>query len=176
MYWMHFDPLVSFIFFLSSHRLRHPQTWAIGWASYCHRPGARQTPKSWCTTTSTPRGSPASSLLPRLPYSEILASVHLKGHWSRWCVHTWAQNIQARPLCAFVCLCSLMQRRYSEPNTYIDTPPSIPHNSEELYDDVASIADPEVRMYWIKMHYLETQKVMGIKLRSDGYWYSIHLR
>ncbi|XP_041818396.1 actin filament-associated protein 1-like 2 [Chelmon rostratus] len=37
----------------------------------------------------------------------------------------------------------LMQRRYSEPNTYIDTPPSIPHDSEELYDDVASIADPE---------------------------------
>ncbi|KAM4524886.1 actin filament-associated protein 1-like 2 isoform 2-T2 [Odontesthes bonariensis] len=37
----------------------------------------------------------------------------------------------------------LMQRRYSEPNTYIDTPPSIPQNSEELYDDVASIADPE---------------------------------
>ncbi|XP_037319909.2 actin filament-associated protein 1-like 2 isoform X2 [Pungitius pungitius] len=36
-----------------------------------------------------------------------------------------------------------MQRRYSEPNAYIDTPPSIPHNSEELYDDVASIADPE---------------------------------
>ncbi|XP_039990782.1 actin filament-associated protein 1-like 2 isoform X3 [Xiphias gladius] len=37
----------------------------------------------------------------------------------------------------------LMQRRYSEPNTYIDTLPSIPHNSDELYDDVASIADPE---------------------------------
>ncbi|XP_069011664.1 actin filament-associated protein 1-like 2 isoform X1 [Embiotoca jacksoni] len=37
----------------------------------------------------------------------------------------------------------LMQRRYSEPNTYIDTPPSISQNSDELYDDVASIADPE---------------------------------
>lgn len=37
-----------------------------------------------------------------------------------------------------------MQRRYSEPNTYIDAPPSIPHNSDDLYDDVASIADPEV--------------------------------
>ncbi|XP_028286897.1 actin filament-associated protein 1-like 2 [Parambassis ranga] len=37
----------------------------------------------------------------------------------------------------------LMQRRYSEPNTYIDTLPSIPHNSDELYDDVASLADPE---------------------------------
>ncbi|XP_044193848.1 actin filament-associated protein 1-like 2 isoform X1 [Thunnus albacares] len=37
----------------------------------------------------------------------------------------------------------LMQRGYSEPNTYIDTPPSIPLNSDELYDDVASIADPE---------------------------------
>lgn len=34
-----------------------------------------------------------------------------------------------------------MQRRYSEPNTYIDTPPSIPLNSDELYDDVAG---PEV--------------------------------
>ncbi|KAG8008702.1 Actin filament-associated protein 1-like 2, partial [Nibea albiflora] len=38
----------------------------------------------------------------------------------------------------------LMQRRYSEPNTYIDTQPSVTHNSDELYDDVASIADPEV--------------------------------
>ncbi|XP_040922772.1 actin filament-associated protein 1-like 2 isoform X2 [Toxotes jaculatrix] len=37
----------------------------------------------------------------------------------------------------------LMQRRYSEPNTYIDTLPAIPHHSEDLYDDVASIADPE---------------------------------
>ncbi|XP_034049362.1 actin filament-associated protein 1-like 2 [Thalassophryne amazonica] len=39
---------------------------------------------------------------------------------------------------------SLMQRRYSEPNTYIDNPPTASHNSDELYDDVASIgADPE---------------------------------
>ncbi|XP_065805678.1 actin filament-associated protein 1-like 2 isoform X3 [Labrus bergylta] len=37
----------------------------------------------------------------------------------------------------------LMQRRYSESNTYIETPPSISHNSDELYDDVASLADPE---------------------------------
>lgn len=38
----------------------------------------------------------------------------------------------------------LMQRRYSEPNTYIDSPPTISQNSDELYDDVASIgADPE---------------------------------
>uniref|UniRef100_A0A3P8THS8 Actin filament-associated protein 1-like 2 n=1 Tax=Amphiprion percula TaxID=161767 RepID=A0A3P8THS8_AMPPE len=37
----------------------------------------------------------------------------------------------------------LMQRRYSEPNTYIDTTPSISHNSDELYDDVASLADPD---------------------------------
>ncbi|XP_072311851.1 actin filament-associated protein 1-like 2 isoform X2 [Eucyclogobius newberryi] len=37
----------------------------------------------------------------------------------------------------------LMQRRYSEPNTYIDTPPSFSQNSDELYDDVASLADPE---------------------------------
>uniref|UniRef100_H3C0F8 Actin filament associated protein 1 like 2 n=1 Tax=Tetraodon nigroviridis TaxID=99883 RepID=H3C0F8_TETNG len=29
----------------------------------------------------------------------------------------------------------LMQRRYSEPNTYIDTLPSNPHTSDELYDD-----------------------------------------
>lgn len=38
-----------------------------------------------------------------------------------------------------------MQRRYSEPNAYIDSLPSISLNSDELYDDVASIADPEVR-------------------------------
>uniref|UniRef100_A0A3Q3B6V6 Actin filament associated protein 1-like 2 n=2 Tax=Kryptolebias marmoratus TaxID=37003 RepID=A0A3Q3B6V6_KRYMA len=37
----------------------------------------------------------------------------------------------------------LMQRRYSEPNTYIDATPSISQESNELYDDVASIADPE---------------------------------
>ncbi|CAK6974628.1 actin filament-associated protein 1-like 2 isoform X2 [Scomber scombrus] len=37
----------------------------------------------------------------------------------------------------------LMQRRYSEPNTYIDTPPSIPLNSDELYDDVADPEDAE---------------------------------
>ncbi|XP_057682458.1 actin filament-associated protein 1-like 2 [Corythoichthys intestinalis] len=37
----------------------------------------------------------------------------------------------------------LMQRRYSEPNTYIDALPSSPHNPDELYDDVASITDPE---------------------------------
>ncbi|CAG5906282.1 unnamed protein product [Menidia menidia] len=37
----------------------------------------------------------------------------------------------------------LMQRRFSEPNTYIDTLPSISQNSDGLYDDVASIADPE---------------------------------
>lgn len=37
----------------------------------------------------------------------------------------------------------LMLRRYSEPNTYIDSPPTIAQNSDELYDDVASIADPE---------------------------------
>uniref|UniRef100_A0A3Q3X0N7 PH domain-containing protein n=1 Tax=Mola mola TaxID=94237 RepID=A0A3Q3X0N7_MOLML len=38
----------------------------------------------------------------------------------------------------------LMQRRYSEPNTYINNSSSIALSSEELYDDVASIADPEV--------------------------------
>lgn len=37
----------------------------------------------------------------------------------------------------------LMLRRYSESNTYIDTLPSVPQSSDELYDDVASIADPE---------------------------------
>ncbi|KAM4715803.1 actin filament-associated protein 1-like 2 isoform 2-T2 [Anableps anableps] len=38
---------------------------------------------------------------------------------------------------------NLMQRRYSESNTYIDTLPSVPQNSDEIYDDVASLADPE---------------------------------
>lgn len=55
-------------------------------------------------------------------------------------------------ICGFkykcLCVCvlrSLMQRRYSEPNTYIDSLPAIPHSLEDLYDDVASIeADPEV--------------------------------
>lgn len=42
------------------------------------------------------------------------------------------------------CLFSLMQRRYSEPNTYIDTEPCVTQNADELYDDVASLADPEV--------------------------------
>ncbi|XP_032357921.1 actin filament-associated protein 1-like 2 [Etheostoma spectabile] len=36
-----------------------------------------------------------------------------------------------------------LMQRFSEPNTYIDTLPSIAHNSDELYDDVASLADPE---------------------------------
>lgn len=44
----------------------------------------------------------------------------------------------------FICGSSLMQRRYSEPNAYIDALPSTPQNPDELYDDVASIADPEV--------------------------------
>lgn len=39
-----------------------------------------------------------------------------------------------------------MLRRYSESNTYIDTLPSGPQSSDDLYDDVASIADPEVGM------------------------------
>ncbi|XP_062330609.1 actin filament-associated protein 1-like 2 isoform X3 [Osmerus eperlanus] len=38
----------------------------------------------------------------------------------------------------------LMQRRFSEPNNYIDSLPSVPHGSDDLYDDVPSIeADPE---------------------------------
>ncbi|XP_051925475.1 LOW QUALITY PROTEIN: actin filament-associated protein 1-like 2 [Hippocampus zosterae] len=37
----------------------------------------------------------------------------------------------------------LMQRRYSEPNAYIDALPATPQKPDELYDDVASIADPE---------------------------------
>lgn len=38
----------------------------------------------------------------------------------------------------------LMQRRFSEPNTYIDSLPCIRHGADDLYDDVASIeADPE---------------------------------
>ncbi|KAL6475350.1 hypothetical protein MHYP_G00163900 [Metynnis hypsauchen] len=32
----------------------------------------------------------------------------------------------------------LMQRRYSEPNTYTDTLPSNPHDADDIYDDVAS--------------------------------------
>ncbi|XP_067285734.1 actin filament-associated protein 1-like 2 isoform X2 [Pseudorasbora parva] len=32
----------------------------------------------------------------------------------------------------------LMQRRYSEPNTYTDSPPSDPHTCDDIYDDVAS--------------------------------------
>ncbi|XP_059387084.1 actin filament-associated protein 1-like 2 isoform X2 [Carassius carassius] len=32
----------------------------------------------------------------------------------------------------------LMQRRYSEPNTYTDSPPSDPHMCEDIYDDVPS--------------------------------------
>nr|XP_061822700.1 actin filament-associated protein 1-like 2 [Nerophis lumbriciformis] len=38
----------------------------------------------------------------------------------------------------------LMQRRYSEPNAYIDALPSTPEDQEELYDDVASLADLEI--------------------------------
>ncbi|XP_037134620.1 actin filament-associated protein 1-like 2 [Syngnathus acus] len=37
----------------------------------------------------------------------------------------------------------LMQRGFSEPNNYIDALPSAQQNPDELYDDVASIADPE---------------------------------
>ncbi|XP_057214882.1 actin filament-associated protein 1-like 2 isoform X2 [Triplophysa rosa] len=33
----------------------------------------------------------------------------------------------------------LMQRRYSEPNTYTDSPPSDPQTCDDIYDDVASI-------------------------------------
>ncbi|XP_056324890.1 actin filament-associated protein 1-like 2 isoform X2 [Danio aesculapii] len=32
----------------------------------------------------------------------------------------------------------LMQRRYSEPNTYTDSPPSDPQNCDDIYDDVPS--------------------------------------
>ncbi|XP_077056773.1 actin filament-associated protein 1-like 2 isoform X2 [Siphateles boraxobius] len=32
----------------------------------------------------------------------------------------------------------LMQRRYSEPNTYTDSPPSDPYTCDDIYDDVAS--------------------------------------
>lgn len=123
-------------------RLRRPQTWATGSASCCHRRGTRRTPRSWRTTTSTPRGSPPSSLLPRLPISEILVTFQ-QAAVPLLCVGTLFKP--GFCVCVFfVCLSSLMQRRYSEPNTYIDTPPAISNNSEELYDDVASIADPEV--------------------------------
>lgn len=51
-----------------------------------------------------------------------------------------------------------MQRRYSEQNTYIDTPPSIPHDSDELYDDVASLADPDVRRLIISQCLMNPQQ------------------
>ncbi|XP_048026499.1 actin filament-associated protein 1-like 2 isoform X2 [Megalobrama amblycephala] len=37
----------------------------------------------------------------------------------------------------------LMQRRYSEPNTYTDSPPSDPHTCDDIYDDVASIENEQ---------------------------------
>lgn len=66
------------------------------------------------------------------------------------CSSDFYRSMHARKAKTASCLCncclfSLMQRRYSEPNTYIDSLPSISLNSDELYDDVASIADPEVR-------------------------------
>lgn len=122
-------------------RLRHQQTWVTGWASCCHRWEPRPTQRSWHTTTSTRRGSPASSMLPRLPYSNVFPfSPHKKE-----IVLDLYVGVIFKGNYVYMCVCSLMQRRYSEPNTYIDTPPSISHNSDELYDDVASIADPEVR-------------------------------
>lgn len=62
-------------------------------------------------------------------------------------VWAFGEDYHCTRLFVIVCLSSLMQRRYSEPNTYIDTLPSISHNSDDLYDDVASIADPEVRCH-----------------------------
>ncbi|XP_030631035.1 actin filament-associated protein 1-like 2 [Chanos chanos] len=37
----------------------------------------------------------------------------------------------------------LMQRRFSEPNTYIDSPPSDPQGTDDIYDDVASIGNDQ---------------------------------
>ncbi|XP_051530630.1 actin filament-associated protein 1-like 2 isoform X2 [Myxocyprinus asiaticus] len=37
----------------------------------------------------------------------------------------------------------LMQRRYSEPNTYTDSPPSDPNACDDIYDDVASIENEQ---------------------------------
>ncbi|KAI4872818.1 hypothetical protein NFI96_016137 [Prochilodus magdalenae] len=37
----------------------------------------------------------------------------------------------------------LMQRRYSEPNTYTDSLPSNPHGADDIYDDVASIENEQ---------------------------------
>ncbi|KTG35088.1 hypothetical protein cypCar_00018883 [Cyprinus carpio] len=37
----------------------------------------------------------------------------------------------------------LMQRRYSEPNTYTDSPPSDPHTCDDIYDDVASMENEQ---------------------------------
>lgn len=119
---------------LASLRPRHLLKWVTGWAYCCHRLGARRTPRTSHTTTLTPRGSPPSSTLPGRPYSEISSG------------HIWllCNGLRGCYFCAHLCPCSLMQRRYSEPNTYIDTLPSNPHTSDELYDDVAFTADPEV--------------------------------
>lgn len=57
-------------------RPRHLPKWVTGWAYCCHRLGARQTLRISHTTTSMPRGSPPSSTLPGLPYSEI-SIVHI---------------------------------------------------------------------------------------------------
>uniref|UniRef100_A0A3B4B183 PH domain-containing protein n=1 Tax=Periophthalmus magnuspinnatus TaxID=409849 RepID=A0A3B4B183_9GOBI len=57
----------------------------------------------------------------------------------------------------------LMQRRYSEPNTYIDTPPSFSQNSDELYDDVEvklgkNRTEADLRRYRDEREHLERER------------------
>ncbi|XP_055006545.1 actin filament-associated protein 1-like 2 isoform X2 [Boleophthalmus pectinirostris] len=63
----------------------------------------------------------------------------------------------------------LMQRRYSEPNTYMETPPSFSQNSEELYDDVASLADPEDVEETESLHNEDTPTEKDTSENSDTY-------
>lgn len=85
--------------FLASPRPRHLPKWVTGWAYCCHRLGARRTLRISHMTTSTPRGSPPSSMLPGLPYSEI-SSVHI---WLL-CEHTGKSFKMALFLCSSVSL------------------------------------------------------------------------
>lgn len=93
-----------------------------------------------------------------------------KGRWSHLCMHTYRTILKRDLSCVFMCLSSYMQRRYSEPNTYIDAPPSIPHDSDELYDDVASLADPEVYP-WLK----STMKLPVTKIKTESMLIPVHL-
>ncbi len=116
--------------------------WATGLVSYCHRQAPKQTQKISPTTMWALREYPVLSTLPRRPCSMLL-HVHqllLKKIWLMNYIQSYDR---------FVCICeilepdlfvfvSLMQRRYSEPNAYTDSPPSDPHTCDDIYDDVTS--------------------------------------